>query len=135
MPNASWPGINVLVATVGAAVSSAPMFGGRRLPWFGTPRLKEPISRRKRFKYCSVTGLPNKTGGGLVSVKISGPAGGEVKSFTLTVQLRPPWQFAQPAFKKSERPLAMSAGTGAPGAQPTGNGALGVRTALRTHSR
>src|ERR1051325_9228349 len=65
----------------------------------------------------------------------SAPDGGDVKSFTLTVQLRPPWQLAQPALKNNWRPALMSADDGAPGSHEKGSGELGVRTALRTHSR
>src|SRR6185295_7162156 len=112
----------------------APMLLPNRLPCPGTPRLNEPTSRRKRFKYWAATGLPTKFVG-LRSVKSSAPAGGEVKSFRLTVQSRPPWQLAHPAFRKRVRPCATVEGTGALGRPAFVNGALGVRTALRTHSR
>ena len=68
-------------------------------------------------------------------MKISDLAGGEVKSFRLIVQLRPPWQLAQPAVRNSWRPALMSVMEGAPGKKGRANGELGVRTALRTHSR
>src|SRR5204862_6528417 len=84
---------------------------------------------------CVPTGLPVNTPVRSVVVKPSPAEGGDVKSFTLTVQLRPPWQLAQPARRKSERPAAMSANDGAPGTPPPGSGEFGVRTALRTHSR
>src|SRR6266511_441958 len=61
------------------------------------------------------------------------PAGGEVKFFTLTVQLSPPWQLAQPAWRKRLRPCARSLADGPLGR--SSNGELGVRTAKRTHSR
>src|SRR2546427_170621 len=94
--------------------------------------LKEPMSRRNRFRYCTPTGLPVKLVG-LRSVKISEPAGGEGKSFLLTVQLPPPWHWAQPACRNRVRPAIRSAAAGPPGSPASG--ALGVRTALRTHSR
>src|SRR5437867_12121787 len=101
----------------------------RLLPWPGTPRLKEPMSRRKRFRYCAPTGLPKK----LVGLRsVTNSVVGEVKSFRLRVQFSPPWHREQ-LCAKSVRPVAMSAGAGAFG--KSGNGPLGVRTALRTHSR
>ena len=66
-------------------------------------------------------------------MKISAPAGGEVKSFRLTVQLPPPWHCAQPACKNRLRPAIRSPAAAPPGKPATGP--LGVRTALRTHSR
>src|SRR6266581_5712228 len=108
--------------TAGAAVSSAPMLLPSGLPCPGTPRLNEPMSRKNRFRYCTPTGLPVKVP--VRSVKISEPAGGEVKSFKLTVQLSPPWQLEQLAWIKRERPEAISAGEGALGKPATG--AFGV---------
>src|SRR3712207_5000578 len=55
-----------------------------------TPRLNDPMSRRNRFRYCAPIGAP-KVGGGVVSVKISPAAGGDVKSLVLTVHLPPTW--------------------------------------------
>src|SRR5262245_53800360 len=108
------------------------MLGPNGLPWPGTPRLNEPMSRRKRLRYCVPTGFPVKLVG-LRSVKISPFAGGEVKSFKLVVQFGPPWQFAQPAWVNNMRPIAMS-DADAPFGRPA-SGAFGVRTAKRTHSR
>src|SRR5882724_4167323 len=103
----------------------------RGLPWPGTPRLKEPMSRKKRARNCAATGLLMNVP--VRSVKISEAAGGGVKSLKLTVQLSPPWQVAQPALINRDRPAAMFEGEGALGRPGTGE--LGVRTALRTHSR
>src|SRR5437867_286099 len=103
----------------------------RELPWPGTPRLKEPMSRRKRARNWAPTGLFENVP--VRSVKISEEAGGEVKSFKLAVQLSPPWQLEQPAWTNRLRPEAISDGEGAFGSPAMG--AFGVRTALRTHSR
>ncbi len=91
-----------------------------------TPRLNEPMSRRKRAKYWLGTGL-STNGGGVRSVKISAAAGGEMKSFVLMVHLPPLWHVAQPASAKSSRPSSTSS------AEVT-FGPLGVRMARRTHS-
>src|ERR1041385_5814098 len=134
MPSPSWRGCNTppTTAAAGKVVSSAPMSLPRSLVLPGTPLLNEPMSRRKRLRYWLGTGLPKRLAG-FFSVKISEPAGGEVKSFRLTVQLLPPWQFMQPALEKRVRPRLMSDADGAFG-RP-GMGALGGRRALRTHSR
>src|SRR5436853_128081 len=131
MPKPSWAACKAPLATAGAAFSSAPMLLPKGFPWPGTPRLKEPMSRRKRFKYCTATGFPVKLVG-FLSVLMAALVGGEVKSFKLTVQFCPPWQREQLAWAKSVRPAAISAGTGALGKPAIG--ALGVRTAKRTHS-
>src|SRR5436309_11852816 len=126
MPKASCAAANApFVPRAGAAFSSAPMLLPSRLVRAeATPRLNEPTSRRKRLRYCAPTGsrgakVPVR------SVESSAPAGGEVKSFTLTVQLMPPWQLAQPALKNRLRPWAMSEVEGAPGSQGNGRGELG----------
>src|SRR5919197_2200590 len=93
------------------------------------------MSRRKRFRYWAPTGFPAPAGGaGLVSVKISVAAGGEVKSLVLSVHLAPRWQLAHPACSKSWRPWATSVAERPPRRRLDANGACGVRTAARTHS-
>src|SRR5215831_8998468 len=112
MPSASCAFCNAPAAlTAAAAFSSAPMLLPKSLVLPGTPILKEPTSRRKRLRYWTPTGVP-KSGAGEVSVENS--VVGEVKSFTLTVQLTPPWQVAQPALVNNRRPSSMSAVEGAP---------------------
>src|SRR5205085_240307 len=91
----------------------------------------EPMLRKNRSRYCAPTGFPVNVP--VRSVKMSAAAGGDVKSLRLTVQLGPPWQLAQPACRNRPRPAATSAAE-----EPLGrldDGALGVRTAKRTHSR
>src|SRR5688500_8345756 len=89
--------------TAADAFSTAPTFAPIGLPAFGTPRLKEPMSRRKRFRYWLPMGAP-KVGAGAVSVAISPAAGGDVKSLVLTVHLPPTWHAAQPAWVNRLRP-------------------------------
>ena len=47
--------------------------------------------------------VPGQEASGVVT-----DVGGEVKSFTLTVQLSPPWHLAQPPWRKRFRPCARS---------------------------
>ena len=91
------------------------------------------MSRRKRFRYWAPIGAPN-VAGGVVSVKISVAAGGEVKSLVLIVHLPPTWHAVQPAWVNSARPCLTSlAGRRLPTPLRV-NGARGVRTASLTHS-
>ena len=114
----------------------APMFGAISLPLPSTPRLNEPMSRRKRPRNCAPMGVTPAGGAGVVSVKISAAAGGEVKSLRLSVNVEPKWQLAQPAAWNRSRPVAIvAAETPRPGRRLVVNGACGVRTANRTHSR
>src|SRR3972149_5222381 len=102
-----------------------------------TPRLKEPMSFRKRLRYWALPGVV--TGG--FSVNISAPAGGETKSLLLIVHLVPPWQVWQPAWKNRRRPCTTSSTTRPPSLLPPPavssavvSAPLGVRMPKRTHS-
>src|SRR5919202_1108196 len=98
-----------------------------------TPFLYEPMSRRKRARYCAATGFVPAAGAGVVSVAMSVAAGGEVKSLIDEVQSEPPWHVAQPCCSKRRRPAATSAALSPPRSDRRDDGPLGVRTAKRTH--
>src|SRR4051794_32514722 len=115
------------------AFSGPPILLPRGLPPPGTPRLKEPMLRRNRFRYGLPTGLPVKVP--VRSLKISVAAGGEVKSLIELVNNGGPWQLAHPCCSKSFCPATTSARFSAPAPRLAFlNGAAGVRTANCTHS-
>ena len=86
------------------------MFAPSGLPAPSTPRLNDPTSRRKRGRNWAPTGVTPAGGAGFVSVASSAAAGGETKSFWLSVNVDPKWQLAQPAAWKSARPCAICRG-------------------------
>src|SRR5258708_32991553 len=112
--------------TWAVANSAAPMSPPMGLFCPATPRLNEPMSRRKRAKYWLGTGLSTNGGGGRAG-EISAAAGGGKKSFGLMVHLPPPWQVAQPAAAKSSPPSS-------PSSAEVTLGPLGGPIAPRTHS-
>src|SRR5690606_40073756 len=67
----------------------------------GTPRLNEPMSRRKVFRYWAPIGMPKFAG---TSVNTSVAGGGETKFLVLRVHLPPTWHAVHPAPRKSVRP-------------------------------
>src|SRR5262245_24555716 len=134
MPRASCWGWATPLTRVAVAFSAPPTLPPIGLVPPGTPRLNEPMFRRKASRYWEPTGLP-KSLGGVVSVKMVLAAGGGVKLRLLTVQFVPPWQLWQPAWAKSVRPLLIVDCEGPLLTLGFASGAFGVRTANFTHSR
>src|SRR3990172_5036803 len=123
MPSASFAGCATPATRTAPAFSAAPILLPMPLPCPGTPRLNEPTSSRKSFRYCVPIGSPvkgnvvqNEPGGApaarSTSQAILLPAGGDMKFLTLVLHNPPEWQLVH-CRAKCERPALMSV-TGTP---------------------
>ena len=103
----------------------------------GTPRLNEPMLRRKRLRYCAADGVAERN-------RRRAPLGDEVGRrrrrgevlTVLSVHLPPTWQPPHRLGEQVRGPVLTCVDGSTPGRLAVlRSGPLGVRTARRTHSR